>query len=522
MHSILKYIRIIVAVIFLALITLIFIDFRGVFTSGQINAILFLQFLPSLMKFMHIAGLATAGYLIILLITALFGRAYCSFICPFGIYQDVVSFLSKKLRKKKKIYRFSNPWNKTRYGILALSLLAFIAGGMIVVYLLDPYSNFGRISTDLLKPIVLSVNNLSAKLLEKLNVYFLYPVDIKGFHYTTLIFPITMLVFVSLLAFRRGRLYCNTVCPVGSLLGLLSKISLFKIKIDEHTCTRCGKCSSVCKSECINIKDQTVDFSRCVACYNCIKICPEQSINYTLAVPKRKVETEPEPEPTDNNRRDFMAKSLLYMMGLTAISKVAMGNASGPNSLKIQKQHPVCPPGSISLEHFNHDCTACHLCVSACPTKVLQPSFLEYGISGMMQPRMDYKTSFCNFECTLCGEVCPTGAIRRLLKEEKTQTQIGKVHFLRDNCIVFTDHTSCGACSEHCPTKAVNMVPFHGDLKIPSTNTDICIGCGACEYACPASPNKAIFVEGNTIHQKAQKPKIEELKPAADTKDFPF
>jgi ferredoxin len=167
-------------------------------------------------------------------------------------------------------------------------------------------------------------------------------------------------------------------------------------------------------------------------------------------------------------------------------------------------------------------CTACHLCVSACPTQVLQPTYFLYGLTGFLQPRMDFITSFCNFECILCGEVCPTGAILPLIKEEKKLVQLGKSNFVKENCIVNTKNTACGACSEHCPTKAVNMVPFKDKLTIPEVNNKICVGCGACEYACPTDP-KSIYVEGNPVHLVAEKPKEVKIEEKIDYKEeFPF
>jgi len=134
----------------------------------------------------------------------------------------------------------------------------------------------------------------------------------------------------------------------------------------------------------------------------------------------------------------------------------------------------------------------------------LKPSFLEYGVEGMMQPVMDFSHGFCNYDCTLCTEVCPNGALKKLTVDQKHATQMGYVTFVKTNCVVFTNETFCGACSEHCPTQAVSMVPYKGDLTIPYLNTAICVGCGGCEYVCPAKPAKAIYVEGNPVHRKAE------------------
>jgi formate hydrogenlyase subunit 6/NADH:ubiquinone oxidoreductase subunit I len=140
----------------------------------------------------------------------------------------------------------------------------------------------------------------------------------------------------------------------------------------------------------------------------------------------------------------------------------------------------------------------------------------------MMQPRMDYITSFCNFECIICSEVCPTGAIKPIDLETKKLTQLGKAKFVKENCVVYTDETACGACSEHCPTKAVNMIPYDKkpSITIPEVNDKICIGCGACEFACPTTP-RSIYVEGNVEHVLAEKPKEQEIE-KQELEEFPF
>jgi len=144
----------------------------------------------------------------------------------------------------------------------------------------------------------------------------------------------------------------------------------------------------------------------------------------------------------------------------------------------------------------------------------------QYGLAGFLQPFMDYKSGFCNFDCTKCGEVCPTGAIIPLTREQKKTCQVGVVMFIEKNCIVYTNETSCGSCSKHCPTQAIKMVPYKGKLTIPEVKEDICVGCGACEHVCPALPNKAIYVDGNIIQKVAKKPEIKKLE-VKKLDDFP-
>jgi ferredoxin len=154
---------------------------------------------------------------------------------------------------------------------------------------------------------------------------------------------------------------------------------------------------------------------------------------------------------------------------------------------------------------------------------VITPTLLEYGIAGILQPKMNYAANYCNYDCVICGQVCPTGAILPMTVEAKKLVQIGKTHFVKEDCIVVTKKKDCGACSEHCPTKAVKMVPYEGKLMIPEVTDDICIGCGACEHACPVQPRRAIYVSSNPIHLQAQKPKAQKLEKSFDSsQEFPF
>ncbi len=530
----LRLYRIFISLVSLILITFLFVDFREMIPTVWADRILFLQFVPSVIRFISIPALAAVGFIVILVLTALFGRVYCSAICPLGIFQDVFSRISKKLHLIKR-YKYKKPMDYLRYPLLGLAIIFVLFGSLFILNLLDPYSSFGRIFSDIVRPGLVVVNNWIAALLGKFNVYFLTRENLALITWSTVFIPALTLVLVIWLSLYFGRLYCNTICPVGTVLGLLSRISFFKIRMNEDTCTKCGKCSFACKSSCINVKTLKVDFSRCVACYDCISVCPENSIRYGISRPERRKDV-----PTVTSKREFIGKTLIYGLALAGISKRSLANEHehkhlhkhGENHEHEQgqreagktvnnKNYPVSPPGSVSLEHFMDRCTSCHLCVTSCPTSVLQPSFLEYGLKGMMQPRMDYSVEYCNFECTKCGEVCPTGAILPLTAEDKKLEQIGQVHFIKDKCIVFTDNTSCGSCSEHCPTQAVKMVPYKDDLTIPETDKEICIGCGACEYACPVKPHTAIFVDGNAVHQVAKAPHQEELK-VEEGDAFPF
>jgi ferredoxin len=537
----LKKIRVVLSLVFFLFTLFLFVDFAAFFSLRMIHAILYLQFIPSLLEFLHLAALGSAGFIAVILFTLLFGRVYCSSVCPLGTIQDGFGRISAPFRNKKK-NRYKKPQTILRYSILGILAAGLLFRNIFVVTLLDPYSLAGKIFSTIMRPGYYAGNNLLKNILKTFDNYSLYPVSIKATAWPALGFSVVFLIIIIYLSSRKGRWYCNAICPVGSLLGLISKISLFKIAIDKTACTSCGFCMNACKSNCINIKKKEIDFSRCVACYNCIGACPEQGIGYrnqielqksliNIRVFKSMARDRSRPVRTEQSgsipRRRFFQATLAGSAGLAGLLSSTAAFAK-KKSAKGISDYPVTPPGSVSLWHFTENCTACHLCVSVCPTHVLQPTLFEYGLTGMFQPKMDYWTAFCNHECVKCSQVCPSGAILPISVKQKETLQVGYVWFSRNRCIVKTKHTSCGACSEHCPTKAVTMVPFIDNLMIPVVDEKICIGCGACEFACPTKPIKAIFVESNPYHRVAKKPpkkmkeeekKDEKKKPV---EDFPF
>ena len=537
----LKRFRVGLSIFFLILLTLLFVDFRKSFSHEFYQWAISLQFVPSLLKTITVSGTVAFGFILVLALTILVGRVYCSFLCPLGILQDFISWISGKTRKKHK-YKYQKAWTILRYSVLAIVLIPLLLGSITLVTLLDPYSLFGRISTVLIKPFVVVVNNLFAAGFAKADIYnWLYRYDIVAVHTGILMLTILFMAGIGWSAFYRGRLYCNTLCPVGTFLGFLSKYSIFKIDINKSLCTHCGKCGRVCKAECIDVKTQRIDYSRCIACYNCMTVCSDRAMTIRLVKGKpfeKPVSMAPnllqksKSVVADPSKRNFLVTSVVGIAALYGFkaadsipgekkAKLIVPKPKGQSTVPEKKTSPVSPPGSLSVERFNKICTGCSLCVSACPTKVLQPSFLEYGLIGMMQPHMDYRSGLCEFDCSLCSEVCPTGAIVPITMEAKHLLQIGQVHFEKKNCVVETEKTDCGACSEHCPTKAVHMIPY-GKLFIPEVDQKICVGCGACEYACPTTPFKAIFVDGNPRHLAAEKPKTEKAKNALKEGEFPF
>ena len=313
-------------------------------------------------------------------------------------------------------------------------------------------------------------------------------------------------VVVAILAWIGGRTYCNTVCPVGTVLGFFSRFALFRPMIDTSKCNNCKLCSKKCKASCIDAKNHRIDYSRCVACMDCIYTCKHGAISLTPGPsPKeRGVDTPGGDKAGDDMRRKFL--TLSATLAATSLikaqeKKVDGGLAAIEAKQKPNRNTPLVPPGAKSMRHFAQHCTACQLCVSECPNNVLRPST---NLETLMQPEMSYEDGYCRPECTRCSEVCPAGAIRPITVAEKSSTRIGHAVWIRKNCLPVADGVECGNCARHCPSGAILMVHMDANddesPKIPVIDTERCIGCGACENLCPARPFSAIYVEGHERH----------------------
>ncbi len=505
----LRKIRIIIATICFVLITLLFLDFTGTL-HAWFDWLAKIQFLPALLAL----NIGVVVGLVVL--TLLFGRVYCSVICPLGVMQDVVSWIAGK--RKKNRFRYSPALSWLRYGVLALFVVALLAGAVSAAALLAPYSAYGRIASNLLAPLYQWGNNLLAYIAERLDSYAFYRVDVWMKGIGTFLVALLTFVVLAILAWRNGRTYCNTICPVGTVLGFLSRFSLLRPVIDISKCNSCGLCARNCKASCIDSKAHQIDYSRCVACFDCLDKCTKGAIGYRL---RRRPASEPaavgpvgQVAPGSQqgdagekgiSRRGFL--SLTALLASTAVLKAQEKKVDGGLAVIEDKKiphraTPIIPAGAESLRHFAQHCTRCQLCVSACPNQVLRPS---EKLKTFMQPELSYEQGYCRPECAKCAEVCPTGAINLTDLAEKSSIQIGHAVWVRENCVVLTDGVSCGNCARHCPTGAIQMVPSDPERsdspKIPVVNEARCIGCGACENLCPSRPFSAIYVEGHERHR---------------------
>lgn len=547
MHFVrLKWLRVALATGVFAACLVAFLDLRGSVPTGFAFLIGSSQFVPALLGFATGAAFVTALALI-LLATLAIGRVYCSVVCPLGMLQDLIARIRSwcSRRAHRLPYRPAQRW--LRLGFFWLTIAGMVTGWFgFTLALLDPYSIFGRIASDLLRPLATHINNLLASASNAAGLTLVSRVEPQWASVGALAMPLLGFAIVGVMAARRGRLYCNTVCPVGTFLGMLSRRSAFRLAIDPAACRKCGDCLQVCKAQCIDLRAGTIDGSRCVACYNCVSACDEHGIGYAFQwrrSPQTVVDVPasnraPAERASDPQRRAFLGElgtAFTTSIGVTALLSTleARGEADDDRGERHGHRHrnrgrsghnesrAISPPGSDSVDRLLEHCTACHLCVSACPTHVLQPAFLEYGWEGMMKPRLDYSSAYCLYDCQRCSEVCPDGALSPLSLAQKHGAKIGVAKLDVEQCIVKTKGTDCAACSEHCPTKAVDTKPYGDNLRLPWVHGESCIGCGACEFACPAEP-KAIRVTGHQRHGFVRERPQEKATAPKQAGDFPF
>ena len=484
----LKKIRTILAAVFFVLITLLFLDFTGT-AHHWLGWLAKIQFLPAVLALNVVVIVA------LVLLTLVFGRIYCSVICPLGVFQDVLA----RFRRKKNKYSYSKEVRWLRYPVLVLFVVALVAGVGFIFQLLAPYSSYGRIATMIFQPLWMMGNNLLAAIAERVDSYAFYSVDVWMKSLPVFILALVTLVVLFVLAWRGGRTYCNTICPVGTILSFLARISFLKIRFDADKCKNCSLCSKNCKAACIDYKTHTVDYSRCIVCGNCIDSCKFGALSYSSPTAKKN-------NSVDASKRSFLIAGALASTAALAQKKEKLmdgGLAELEDKVTPERQTPLTPPGSHSFQHFAQHCTGCQLCVSECPNDVLRPST---DLMHFMLPSMSYERGFCRPECTRCSDVCPAGAIKPLDDIEKSSVQIGHAVWIKKNCVVLTDEVECGNCARHCPAGAIEMVPLDENDEespmVPAINENACIGCGACEYVCPSRPFSAIYVEGHEVHKR--------------------
>lgn len=490
----LQKVRRILAAIFFVLLTLMLLDFTGVLYK-LLGWMAKVQFLPAVLA-LNVVVIAA-----LLLLTLIFGRIYCSVICPLGVFQDLVSRLHGKTKKNRFTYSKAKNW--LRYPMLLLFVVALALGIGGIVSLLSPYGTYGSMMQNLLQPLYIWCNNALENVVASWGSYALYDREVWIKSLPVFLTTIALTLAIVLLAWRGGRTYCNTICPVGTVLGFVARFSWLKVHFVADKCKNCSLCTKNCKASCIDYKQQTVDYSRCVACGNCISKCQFGALAYAHPPKANKAKNTPA-EGADTTRRAILTGAAIVgaEVALAQVKKVDGGMTVIADRITPDRRVFPTPPGSLSVENMRRRCVGCQLCISKCPNQVLRPSS---SLERFMQPEMNFDKGFCRPDCHRCSKVCPSGAIQPISKADKSSTQIGHAVWRKSYCVVLTDGVDCGNCARHCPAGAIQMVPSNPNddtsPEIPVVNTEKCIGCGSCEYVCPARPHAAIYVEGNEVHK---------------------
>ena len=483
----LRSIRILLAAVCFAALCLLFVDVSGRF-APSLAFMAKAQFVPAML-----AG-SVGAVVGVLLLTLVFGRLYCSVLCPLGVMQDVIGARAGRYR-----YRYSSPHTLLRLAVFFVFAASLLAGVPLVFSLLEPYSAFGRIAADLLAPVWATGNNALAWASERAGNYDVAPAMLWQKGLAALAAAVATLALIGVLAWRKGRLWCTAVCPVGTFLGFFSRFAVLRPRIEESACKNCGLCEKACKSGCIDATAGTVDTSRCVVCFDCVDVCRHGAMSYGL----RKAGGGEKSVVGDaaqsvGSKPNTVRRGMLAALVGAAVPGVAFGRSSSPIAALTRKFEPeravaVVPPGAQSVQQLSARCTGCQLCVSACPNQVLRGT--DHG-SGMLQPTMAFERGYCRVNCVTCAEVCPAGAIRPITPAQKSSMQIGRAVINLDRCITVTDKVTCTACAKICPPRVINLVGPEDAPKKPVVDAERCTGCGACEYVCPARPFAAIYVEG--------------------------
>ncbi|ADW18254.1 4Fe-4S ferredoxin iron-sulfur binding domain-containing protein [Desulfobulbus propionicus DSM 2032] len=441
-------------------------------------------------------------------LTLVCGRLFCGWVCPLGTLIDA----SRRLVG----HRHASPARPERHRPKYLLLVFFLAAawfGLPLAGFVDPFSLLVRALTFAVHPGLDHaattlftwtyqqapewVNTLTEPVYGLLKRYLL-PFTDKV--YTLSVFSLMLLLAVLGLSRVNSRFFCRTICPLGALLGLVSRLAPLRLGGGSPVCGQCHHCRDICPMAAID-EARAINPAECTLCLDCLGECPRARIGFAWKAAGARAP-----------RIDLSRRAVIGSLAAGALAPLAL-----PSRPLARHADPLLirPPGALAEEAFLGRCVRCGECMKVCIGNALHAAWLEAGLEGMFSPRLIGRIGYCEYNCTLCGQVCPTGAIRRLSRSEKQGTVIGRAHFDKNRCLPYASATPCIVCEEHCPTpdkaikfREVEVENSRGErawVRQPYVVDNLCIGCGICEHKCPVSGAAAVLVTsaGESRHAQA-------------------
>lgn len=453
--------------------------------------------------------------LVVVGLTVSLGRFFCGWVCPMGTLNHVLSH--KRLKVKETIRRNRYDTRQSWKYLAVVFLLVAAAFGLQVVGFLDPFSVLIRSFALALNPVFNWLVRATFFPLQALDWPWLNAVLEPSFSflrrhvlsfeqpyfYQGLLIGLIFLAIVLLNRFRR-RFWCRFLCPLGAFLGLLSRFNFLRLKVNKETCTDCLMCSRSCEGACEPQSEESWLRTECMYCWNCIETCPSKSLSFGFGRASLGERT------VDYGKREVVA-SLTAALGAVALLRIDPRKmepySSGVAVRESKRFNPalIRPPGAVDEDEFLKRCIKCGECMKVCIKNAIHPTLMEAGLEGLWTPYLKMQLGYCEYNCTLCGQVCPTQAIRKISMEEKHQVKIGLAFFDKNRCIPFSQGRDCIVCEEVCPTpkkaiwfEEVEVLDSSGENRIkvkqPHIDPHLCVGCGICEFVCPLVDKPGVYV----------------------------
>ncbi|MFQ6069359.1 MAG: 4Fe-4S binding protein [Candidatus Aminicenantales bacterium] len=498
-YRLLQTLRILSQIVFFSLFLYLFLGthFTGKDYIGRVE--IFFHFDPLLALATYIASRTMFIFFLFASITIIFtfvsGRVVCGWLCPLGSVHQFFSFIFKKskLHKPKLIQDKRLAW---KYYLLVFILVSCLFT-LDLVGFFDPLSLLFRSLATAIVPALNYSYSAFISLLYRINLSSLGNTLAQFGENLTIntifhqgLFVGMIFIGIILLNLSRERFWCRYICPLGAFLALTARWNVIKLRIDMDKCIDCNLCNIQCQTLASPYPEEKWKSQECVYCFTCSAICPTAAISFPLGIKTERLES------ISFSRRKFVFTSLLGILVVPFFRISPSNNRASPRLIRA--------PGALPEEKFLRKCVKCGECMKACPTNGLQPAFAEAGLEGIWTPVLVPRIGYCEYYCSLCSQVCPTGAIKELSVQEKLKVKIGLAWVDKNRCIPYALGTPCIVCEEHCPTspKAIKFVKTEvklpdGSIKTPSApvvDLDLCIGCGICEYKCPVVDKPAIYI----------------------------